>query len=252
MSKPHFNMKPLPGVLNGVRIIKDLGVDYLNEKSRTKTRNAVIECPSCKEQRIVNVYAIRNGQNNGWCPSCANTGKNNGMYKHGESYTSKGKNTRTHRIWNNMKSRCLNPNNKDYPKYGGRGVRVCKEWMGYENFKQWADDRLVDEMTIERLDVHGDYSPDNCVIVPHWVQAYNRRNSLKGGILTYIAIAKDLDEIPPYHGKVKFIAKKYGVDRMVVSHLNEKRGKKETLLKLDRENPEWLQEYRRRMNELAT
>ena len=241
------HMKPLPKVLNGVRIIKDLGVDYLNERSRTKTRNAVIECPNCKEQRTVNIYAIKNGQSNGWCPSCANTGEHNGMYKHGDSYTSKHANTRTHQIWTGIKARCLNPNNKDYHKYGGRGIRVCKEWMKYEGFKKWAGDRLVGDMTIERLDVHGDYCPENCIIVPHWVQAYNRRNSVKGRLLTYIELAKRLVNDPPYHGKVKALAKEFGVDRYVVAHINHP-SRKNKLYDLYLKMPEWLKEYYERMD----
>ena len=243
-------MKPLPKVLNGVRIIKDLGVDYLNERSRTKTRNAVIECPECKERRTVNIYSIRNGQSTGRCLECTNRaliGEGNPGYKHGESFTTTHKSTRTHAIWTGIKARCLNPNNKDYPKYGGRGIRVCKEWMNYEEFKKWAGDRLVDDMTIERLDPNGDYCPENCLVVPHWVQSYNRRNSVKGGLLTYIEIARRLVNDPPYRGKSKAIAKEFGVDNYVVTHINHP-SRKNKLYNLYLKMPNWLKEYYERMD----
>lgn len=243
-------MKPLPKVLNGVRIIKDLGVDYLNERSRTKTRNAVVECPNCKEQRTINIYPIRCGQSNGWCAECVakkRTGKGNPGYKHGESSTPTHRSTRTHTIWVSMKQRCLNPNVKDYPKYGGRGIRVCREWMDYEGFKKWAGDRFVGDMTIERLDVNGDYCPENCVVVPHWVQAYNRRNSVKGGLLTYIEIAKRLVNDPPYQGKVRAIAKEFGVSEHVVIHINHPT-RKNKLYDLYLKMPNWLKEYYERMD----
>lgn len=241
-------MKPLPPILNGVKIIKDLGVNYLNEKSRTKTRNAIVECPDCREQRAINIYVVRAGQSKGHCPSCSNKGTMNGGYKHGDNSTTNR--TKAHSIWNSMKNRCLNPSNKDYASYGGRGIRVCKEWMDYINFKKWEDGRLVGDMSIERIDTNGDYTPENCIIIPKWAQSYNRRNSVPGGLLTYIEIAKDLENIPPYYGKGKFIAKKYNCDRMAITHLAQNKNKRERLIKLNQDNPNWLQELKGKINDL--
>ena len=54
-------------------------------------------------------------------------------YKHGESHT------KLHNTWLNIKKRCLNPNNKDYKNYGGRGITICQEWANdYTKFRDWS------------------------------------------------------------------------------------------------------------------
>ena len=94
---------------------------------------------------------------------------------HGESHT------RLYRIWNQMKQRCLNPNSPSYQNYGGRGILICREWLHYENFRDWAlfngyNDE--EDLTIERIHVDGNYEPDNCEWIPKKRQAENRRNTL--------------------------------------------------------------------------
>lgn len=71
--------------------------------------------------------------------------------------------TRLYRIHCAMKQRCLNPNNKYYCNYGGRGIKICKEWLVYENFRDWAiSNGYDDSLSIDRIDVNGNYEPLNC------------------------------------------------------------------------------------------
>lgn len=87
--------------------------------------------------------------------------------------------TRIYDTWHKMKSRCNNPNIRSYKDYGGRGILVCKEWNdNFASFYQWAITHGYDEtLTIDRIDVNANYTPDNCRWVSKSAQATNRRSN---------------------------------------------------------------------------
>jgi len=76
-------------------------------------------------------------------------------YKHG-GYSG-GKEQPEHYVWRTMIARCTNPRNKQFHYYGGRGIKVCKRWMKYENFISDMGYRPSSEHSLERKDTDGDY-----------------------------------------------------------------------------------------------
>lgn len=87
------------------------------------------------------------------------------------------RNTKLYRTWKAMKRRCYNKNVKFYENYGGRGVMVCDEWKdSFINFYNWAmRNGYKDNLTIDRINVNGDYSPKNCRWVDYHIQGANQR-----------------------------------------------------------------------------
>lgn len=95
--------------------------------------------------------------------------------------TSSPERRRLHRIWNNIKSRCNNPNAEHYDRYGGRGISICKEWSeNSEMFIDWAlKNGYANDLTIDRKDNSLGYFPENC----RWVSMKTQSNNKESNIL---------------------------------------------------------------------
>ena len=107
-----------------------------------------------------------------------------------------------------MKNRCENPKDHAYKDYGGRGIKICPEWHDIRNFSKWADETGFESeknLSIERIDVNGDYCPENCKWIDRRLQTRNRRNTVK---LTINGITKPLTEWAEIYGVAK--SKVYG------------------------------------------
>jgi hypothetical protein len=87
--------------------------------------------------------------------------------------------TKLYNVWNGMKTRCYNKNHKYYDDYGGRGIEVCDEWLKYIPFKEWAISNGYKEgLSIDRIDVDGNYEPSNCRWIPLSEQNSNKLNNV--------------------------------------------------------------------------
>lgn len=123
-----------------------------------------------------------------------------------ENQTTHGKSkTRLYRIYNNMKNRCYNSNVKAFPDYGGRGIKVCDEWLAdFMNFYNWAMTNGYDDTkSIDRIDNDGSYEPSNC----RWVGLKAQQNNKRSNIML------------EYKGKTKTVAEwadEVGIPRGIV------------------------------------
>ena len=91
--------------------------------------------------------------------------------------------TRIHETWSHMLARCNNKNHKFYKDYGGRGIKVCDEWLGTQGFirfNEWANNNGYSEnLTLDRIDNNKGYYPDNCRCVDWSTQANNKRGNIR-------------------------------------------------------------------------
>lgn len=94
-------------------------------------------------------------------------------------------------VWQTMKQRCYNKNNKSYNNYGGRGIIVYSEWKNeFMNFYNWAINNGYDSgLTLDRINVNGNYEPNNC----RWVNQLNQQNNRRNNrFITYLGETKTL------------------------------------------------------------
>lgn len=90
-----------------------------------------------------------------------------------------------------MKTRCNNPNVRDYANYGGRGIRVCESWDSFASFLKDMGETYRDGLTLDRIDCNGDYSRENCRWITIQEQQKNRRNT---GLIEHLGEKKTLRE----------------------------------------------------------
>ena len=124
----------------------------------------------CGNETILSQYLIKSGM----VKSCGCL-----LYENDHTKTHQLSKTKLYRVWQAIKRRCFNKNCKDYKDYGGRGVTICQEWLNdFMNFYNWAMiSGYKEDLSIDRIDVNGNYCPENCRWVSMIVQQNNKRNS---------------------------------------------------------------------------
>ena len=151
-------------------LVEDLGMLYATEKSKQKYRYGLYKCGFCGTKFKADTYNIDRGRTKS-CGCYQNRRVSETNTKHGLI------NTRLYNIWANIKARILNPKDKAYNDYGGRGITICDEWKNdFKVFYDWAmSNGYSDELSIDRIDNDGGYSPENCRWVTSTIQSRNKR-----------------------------------------------------------------------------
>lgn len=133
--------------------------------------------------------------------------------------------TKLYRVWHAMKCRCYNPNDKKYPRYGLRGIKVCEEWKNdFVKFNNWANENgYAEGLSIDRIDNDGNYEPTNC----RWVtMAQNANNTSKNVFITYKGETHTLSnwarKIKVSVDAIRYRIKKYGICEKTFAPCNVK------------------------------
>lgn len=167
--------------LTGQRFGRLTAIRYSHTK---KSAYWICKC-DCGNEICLNAHNLRTGNTR----SCGCLAKDTYKY-HGKSKQN-GKEARIHLIWRWIKRRCYNPKDSAYKLYGGRGIKVCAEWVDdFNAFYEWAMcNGYTDNLTLDRIDNNIGYYPNNCRWVTMKEQQRNRRNNV---LITYKGVTKNL------------------------------------------------------------
>jgi len=151
------------------KLIKDLGQQSVGNQGY-KIRKGLYECPGCKSHWIVVTSEVDRGKCTK-CKTCRLLHASKKLTTHGLS------NNRIYNIYNGIKRRCYYHGHPQYNDYGGRGIIMCETWkLDFMEFYKWAiANGYSDDLTIERNDNNGNYSPVNCSFETRSVQNINQR-----------------------------------------------------------------------------
>ncbi len=153
-------------------LLEDLGTMFPTKDSKERKRFGMYECGFCGTEFKASICNIKNG-NTKSC-GCYNIQKiieRNSVHK--LSYT------KLYRIFATLKDRVLNPKNKQYNDYGGRGITICDEWKNdFKSFYDWSILNGYEEnkgLSIDRIDNDENYCPENCRWTTPTIQSRNQR-----------------------------------------------------------------------------
>jgi len=165
----------------------------LSVVGRNKIGCKLWECLcSCGNKKIIPSSSL-NSKLTQSCGCLYNEIKGKQAVKHNKRHT------KEYNIWSAMKQRCKNPKTEYFNLYGGRGISVCERWESFKNFYEDMGE-CPEGMSLDRIDVDGDYEKSNCRWVTNSQQSFNTRKSKnntsgKTGVLFHKASGKWIAKI---------------------------------------------------------
>ena len=151
-------------------LLEDLGMRFTSDTQKYKARFGLYQCQYCGKEFETGTARIKSGHTQ----SC-------GCFKKQMILESNSShNCAYHPLyntWKQMKARCYNPKANGYARYGGRGITICERWLDVRNFIEDVYPSFSKGLTLDRIDVNGNYEPDNFRWVNRSIQAQNTRES---------------------------------------------------------------------------
>jgi hypothetical protein len=152
-------------IFGNFQVIEDLGCQFATKKSKVKNRFLIIKCNLCNIQFKTTLNNVTRLSPN----TCNNDHKSNKQLP---------------KYWRRLKTlhfkmikRCHDPNDKSFPRYGNKGIKVCKEWHTFKNFYNWAiNNGHLPNLSIDRIDNDKGYCPINCRWITQSEQSRNRKH----------------------------------------------------------------------------
>ena len=172
--------------LEGKKFNRLLVKQYLGKR---KTEQLWLCYCECGKETIANSCSIKGGHTKSCGCLMKEVSKRIGINnrKHG-AWAKDKTNFPEWSSWQKMKSRCYNPNNNRYGHYGKRGIKVCERWLNsFENFVADMGKRPSEKHSLDRIDVNGNYEPNNCRWADDDTQANNKRTNI---VIGYKGVSK--------------------------------------------------------------
>ena len=157
-------------------LLEDLGMEFPKETSIQKRRYGIFKC-FCGNAFKAQIQSIKTGNTT----SC---GCINGIH-HGLTYH------KLYHCWKDMIRRCINQKCKNYKHYGARGITVCNEWLDINNFINDMFPTYQEGLSIDRIDVNGNYEPNNCRWTTKSIQNRNTRKIKSNNTSGYRGVSFD-------------------------------------------------------------